>query len=130
LPAFVKFLESIDMLTSIKELESAIEEKSHASILYSKKPVLRIDLKGVYSKLDMEAIMTSRKVEINSIPIAISSPENHKLKFGSGAAFVLSLKKPLTLFMRLFSFENPKDSFLNTNKLKVIVPKNDDNDRG
>lgn len=83
---FVDFLESIDMATSMDDIEAAIRERSHASILFKQKPVLRIDFKGIYSSMDREAIMTSRKVIIDGNPVNIGSPENliaHKLKFGS-----------------------------------------------
>lgn len=86
LSSFVRFLKKIDMLIEREDIEIAIKEKSHSSIIYSPKPSLRVNLKGVYTIEDKEAILTSKKINITNTTINICSPENliaHKLKFGS-----------------------------------------------
>lgn len=86
LSSFVKYLKDIDMIAEEEDIKLAIKEKSHSSILFSLKPSLRIDLKGVYTEEDKEAIKTAQKLEIKNTIVNIGSPENliaHKLKFGS-----------------------------------------------
>ena len=83
---FVEYISSQELKTSEYDLQEAFKEQSHATILSTGPTLYRIDLKGIYSSLDREAIETSKKVSIKEQKIRFGSPENliaHKLHFGS-----------------------------------------------
>lgn len=86
IPSFVTFLRSINLLADTQDIQSAFRERSHSSILFKESPAYRIDLKGIYSSEDREAIESAKIVEYRGQVIHFGSPENliaHKLKFGS-----------------------------------------------
>ncbi len=83
---FVNYLQDKELITSVRDLQEAFRELSHATIQAMESPVYRIDLKGVYSSLDRETIDTSKKITFKGQTIRFGSPESliaHKLHFGS-----------------------------------------------
>jgi hypothetical protein len=83
---FIQFLTSKGLSTEEYELTQAFIEQSYSTIFIMEKPFYRIDLRGIYSTEDREAISTARIVNYKGQSIYFSSPENliaHKLKYGS-----------------------------------------------
>jgi hypothetical protein len=68
-----------------KEIKNALEEKSHASFFIKNCPY-RIDLKGIYSKLDVASFENRKRVKIFGRNALIESPEDlivAKLVYGA-----------------------------------------------
>jgi len=83
---FIHFLTSKGLSAKEYEITQAFAENSHSTIFVMEKPFYRIDLRGIYTTEDREAISTAKKVKYKDQAIFFSSPENliaHKLKFGS-----------------------------------------------
>jgi len=83
---FIMFLETNELSAEENDLSQAFSERSHSTILVMEKPFFRIDLQGIYSDLDEEAIAKAKKVNYKDQIIQFCSPENliaHKLSFGS-----------------------------------------------
>lgn len=83
---FVQFSKARGLETGTYDIEQAFKELSHSSILSTGKSIFRIDLKGIYTYEDREAITTAKAVDYKGVSIHFCSPENliaHKLKFGS-----------------------------------------------
>jgi len=82
----VHFFKTQGLETSEYDIDQAFKEHSHSSILSTGKSFFRIDLKGIYTHEDREAISTAKNVDYKGTTINFCSPENliaHKLKFGS-----------------------------------------------
>lgn len=67
------------------EIISSLKERSHFSVFDSESP-LRVDAKGVYTRLDSNALKNRRKIKLLGSEVWIASPEDTviaKLIYGS-----------------------------------------------
>lgn len=82
---FVDFLRKNDFIVEREEIESAIKEKSHFSIM-DKLSDYWIDVKGIYDERDRLTFERKFKLKFNKTKIFLSSPEDtiaSKLLFAS-----------------------------------------------
>jgi len=81
---FVSFLQENNFDASLNDFVG-FDEDSHCTFFY-KDGMFRIDVKGVYSEMDLESINMAITGIYNSIKIKLNDPANlilFKLKFGS-----------------------------------------------
>ena len=84
---FVEFLNKNNFETDIEDIESALSENSHFTVLDKDNfSGLRLDCKGVYTEFDKSSFNRKKKFKFDDIDVYISSPEDTilcKLDFGS-----------------------------------------------
>ncbi len=110
--AFTHFLKSKGLSATEYDINQAFHELSHSSIIVMEKPFYRIDLKGVYSEEDKEAISMAKIIKYKGQSIRFGSPENliaHKLKYGSDR----DLEDAVVVYLA-------QKSSLNMNYLKLL----------
>jgi hypothetical protein len=82
---FVDAIKAHDFLTSVWDIEAAMDEHSHFTIS-DKLSEYYIDAKGVYTDKEVESLKRKKVVYLGNTPIYIASPEDtlaNKLMFGS-----------------------------------------------
>ncbi len=82
---FVELLKGNDFFADEDDIETAFEEKSHATI-EDKTSMIRLDIKGIYGENDRLTLKRRRKVSLADFVFYIASPEDtiaNKLLFGS-----------------------------------------------
>lgn len=83
---FVRLAKRNGLVTNKEDIEQAFKVQSHSSILSTGEFLFRIDLKGIYTYEDREAVTTAKTVHYKGARIRFCSPEiliAHKLKYGS-----------------------------------------------
>jgi precorrin-6B methylase 1 len=107
----------------VDEIRKALKEKTHATIFLKDSPY-RIDLKGVYSSLDVASISKRRRVKLFGIPTWIERPEDVAIaKIVYGSETDLNDAKAILLRQKLdkkYLFERAKDEKI-TDKLKKLI---------
>ena len=100
--AFCRHLRDRGMDAREEDLEAAFAEKGHATIFVSCccGGLLRLDVKGVYSWADREAVETAKRIEACGVSFRVVGPELlicHKLLFGSPR----DLEDALAVYVRM-----------------------------
>lgn len=84
---FVEFLNKNNFETDIEDIQSALSEKSHFTVLDKENfSGLRLDCKGIYTEFDISSFSRRKKFKFDDAEVYISSPEDTilcKLDFGS-----------------------------------------------
>jgi len=75
IPKLVKYMRENDFFANKEDLKSALSEKTHCTI-QDKKSLLRLDVKGVYSKGDKRSLENSVSFNYQGITCYISRPED------------------------------------------------------
>ena len=81
----IYFLNEKNFFASKEDLKSALKERSHCTI-EDKLSMIRLDVKGIYTKSDKLSLERRKSIEWRSKTICVSSPEDlivNKLFFGS-----------------------------------------------
>ncbi len=75
IPTLVKFLQENDFYADEYDMRAAFKEKSHCTV-EDKETMFRLDIKGVYSEMDVRALRNKKRVKLDDTVIYIASPED------------------------------------------------------
>jgi len=82
---FTDFMEKNDFIIDEEDIKTALKEKSHSTIL-DKKSIFRLDIKGIYDKLDRDSFARRKKIHFRNLDFYVNTAEDAiiaKLIFGS-----------------------------------------------